>query len=211
MVTRNKDLMKQAREALSGRWGLAVGTTFVYLLIVVCIGGTVGFIGGRMGNPSVAANTGSIVQLLLSGAFALGLATFFLALARREDAKLGMLFSGFNNFLKATGLFLLMCLFIILWSLLLIIPGIIAAISYQLAFFIMADDPNVGVMEAINRSKKMMYGYKWKFFCLNLRFIGWCILGCLTLFIGFLWIIPYMEVSFAKFYDDVKANYVEGV
>jgi len=56
----------------------------------------------------------------------------------------------------------------------------------------------------------MMYGYKWKYFCLGLRFIGWFLLGILSLGIGFLWIMPYMSISFAKFYDDVKANSVEG-
>jgi len=193
MVTTNKNLMAQAREALSGRWGLAVGTFFVYMLIAGIVSG-------------VCSPYGSVVVLLAVGAFALGIATFSLALARKQDAKFEMIFSGFSNFLKALGLYLLIFLFTILWTLLLIIPGIIAAFSYSQAFYIMADDPSVGAMEAIDRSKKMMDGYKWKYFCLNLRFIGWALLCILTLGIGFLWLIPYMQVSYAKFYDDVKAN-----
>jgi uncharacterized membrane protein len=196
MVTSNKDLMMQARESLSGRWGLAVGTFFLYLLIVMAI--------------SFIPIAGSIITLLVTGAFTLGVATFALAIARKEDAKLEMIFSGFKYFGKTLGLYLLMMLFVLLWMLLLIIPGYIAAISYSLAFYLMSDDPNIGAMEAIDKSKKMMYGYKWKYFCLGLRFIGWMLLGILSLGIGFLWIIPYMSVSFAKFYDDVKANFVEG-
>jgi len=195
MVTSNKDLMMQARKSLSGRWGLAVGTFFVYLLIV--------------GSISFIPIAGSIFTLLIGGAFAFGVATFSLAIARNEDAKLEMIFYGFKYYGKTLGLYLLMVLFVLLWMLLLIVPGIIAAISYSLAFYIMNDDPNIGAMEAIDKSKKMMYGYKWKYFCLGLRFIGWFLLGILSLGIGFLWIMPYFSISFAKFYDDVKANPVE--
>ena len=204
MVTSNKDLMTQARQSLSGRWGLAVGTFFVFMLIM-----------GVSGNLNYAVSSNglkfvvSIAPLLLGGAFALGIATFSLAIARNEDAKLDMIFSGFNYYGKTLGLYLLMILFILLWMLLLIVPGIIAAISYSMAFFIMRDNPDIKAMEAIDASKKMMNGYKWKYFCLGLRFIGWILLGLLTLGIGFLWIVPYISISQAKFYDDIKANSVD--
>ena len=191
MVTSNKDLMTQARETLSGRWGLVVGTFFVFTLIAGALGG-------------------GVVTLLLMGTFMLGIAGFSLAIARKNEAKLDMIFSGFSNFSNALVLYLLRGLFIFLWTLLLIIPGIIAQISYSLAFFILSDEPEIGAMDAINKSKKMMYGYKWKYFCLCCRFIGWFILGVLSCGIGFLWITPYLNISFAKFYEDVKANYVEG-
>jgi len=203
MVTSNKDLMTQARESLSGRWGLAVGTFFVYLLIVGAFS-SLNYSTHAVGLKFVF----SIFPLLIGGAFALGIAKFSLAIARNEDAKLDMIFYGFKYYGKTLGMYLMIIIFIFLWSLLLIVPGIIAAISYTLAFFIMHDDPNIGAMEAIDKSKKMMYGYKWKYFCLCLRFIGWILLGILSLGIGFLWITPYLNISFAKFYDDVKANSV---
>jgi uncharacterized membrane protein len=93
--------------------------------------------------------------------------------------------------------------------LLLIVPGIIAAISYSQTFYILADDPGMDAISAIDKSKKMMRGYKWKYFCLGLRFIGWALLCILTLGIGLFWLDTYMQTSFAKFYDDVKANYSE--
>ena len=210
MVTSNKDLMTQARETLSGRWGLAVGTFFVYMLIMGAISYSPPYHHTELSGGGNISVGGNILMLLVGGAFALGVATFSLAIARKEDAKLKMIFSGFKYYGKTLGLYLLMILFVLLWMLLLIVPGIIAAISYSLAFFLMSDDPNIGAMDAINKSKKMMYGYKWKYFCLCCRFIGWCILGILSLGIGFLWIIPYMNVSFAKFYEDVKDNFVEG-
>ena len=211
MITSNKDLMKQARESLSGRWGLAVGTYFVFILITAVISSLPPYHHTVLsGGGNIDFSVGNLLLLLVMGAFELGIATFALAIARKEEAKLGMIFSGFKYYGKTLGLYLLMSLFIVLWMLLLIVPGIIASISYSLAFYLMSDNPDIGIMEAINKSKKMMFGYKWKCFRLILRFIGWILLGILSLGIGFLWIIPYMSISFAKFYEDVKANFVEG-
>ena len=147
-----------------------------------------------------------IALLIISGPMALGIAVFSLSISRKQDAKLEQIFQGFNNFGTALGAYLLMGLFTFLWTLLLIIPGIIAAISYSMTFYILADDNSIGAMDAINKSNKMMDGYKWKYFCLGLRFFGWALLCILTLGIGFLWLVPYMHVSMAKFYDDIKAN-----
>jgi uncharacterized membrane protein len=192
MNTENVVLMQMARESLKGKWGLAIGTFVVYMLISVVL--------------QVIPVVGTIAPLIISGPFALGLAVFSLSISRKQDAKLEQIFQGFNNFGTALGAYLLMILFTFLWMLLLIIPGIIAAISYSMTFYILADDNSIGAMDAINKSKKMMDGYKWKYFCLGLRFLGWALLCILTLGIGFLWLMPYMRVSMAKFYDDVKAN-----
>jgi uncharacterized membrane protein len=132
-------------------------------------------------------------------------------LSRGREVKFSEMFNGFNHFVVALGAYLLMVLFVFLWSLLLIIPGIIASIAYSLTFFILAEDPTLSPMEALRKSKKMMYGYKWKYFCLGLRFIGWALLCLLTLGLGFIVLLPYIQASYAKFYDDVKANYVEVV
>jgi uncharacterized membrane protein len=190
MKTENVVLMQMARESLKGKWGLAIGTFLLYMLISVVL--------------QMIPILGIIASLVITGPFALGLTYFTLSISRNQDAKLEQIFQGFNNFGTALGAYLLMALFIILWTLLLIVPGIIAAISYSMTFYIIADDNSIGAMDAIDKSKKMMYGYKWKYFCLCLRFLGWALLCILTLGIGFLWLMPYMQVSMAKFYDDVK-------
>jgi len=192
MKTENVVLMLMARESLKGKWGLAIGTLVVYMLIVVVL--------------QIIPIVGPIASLIVGGPFAVGLAIFSLSISRNQDTKLEQIFQGFNNFGTALGAYLLMVLFILLWMLLLIIPGIIAAISYSMTFYILADDNSIGAMDAIDKSKKMMDGYKWKYFCLGLRFLGWALLCILTLGIGFLWLMPYMQVSMAKFYDDVKTN-----
>ncbi|HBZ25489.1 MAG: hypothetical protein A2X17_09235 [Bacteroidetes bacterium GWF2_41_61] len=192
MKTENVVLMQMARESLKGKWGLAIGTFALYTLIIVGI--------------QAIPIAGLIASLIIGGPFSVGLAIFSLSISRNKDAKLEQIFQGFNNFGTALGAYLLMVLFISLWTLLLIIPGIIAAISYSMTFYILADDKSIAAMDAIDKSKKMMHGYKWKFICLVLRFLGWTLLCILTLGVGFLWLIPYLQVSVAKFYDDVKAN-----
>ena len=89
-----------------------------------------------------------------------------------------------------------------------IIPGIIKAFAYSMTFYIMVDDKEIGANDAIEKSQKMMYGNKWKLFRLELRFFGWALLCILTLGIGFIWLIPYMQVTMVKFYDDIKGGEV---
>jgi len=73
-----------------------------------------------------------------------------------------------------------------------------------MAFYILNDNPTLGAMDALKASKQMMKGYKWKLFCLQLSFIGWCLLSIFTLFIGLLWLIPYIQASIAAFYQNLK-------
>jgi len=193
MKTTNSTLTQMARESLDGKWGLAVLGTFVYFIVL-------------MGVQLLAEIDPllMIVTLIISGPIALGFIIFSLNISRDNDPKVENIFEGFQNFKSAVGAYLLMLLFIFLWMLLLIIPGIIAAFSYSMTFYILADDPSISPMDAIDKSKAMMKGNKWKYFLLNLRFLGWALLCLLTFGIGFLWLIPYIQVSIAKFYDDIK-------
>jgi uncharacterized membrane protein len=201
----NVAFMRMAKESLRDKWGLAIGTFLVYTLIVNGLQFNYSFYSNMFGT-NMLVSSGGLLSLIIGGPMTLGTAYFALAISRNQEARFEQLFKGFNNFGTALGAYLLMAIFTVLWLLLLIIPGIIAAISYSMTFYIIADDPSIGSMEAIDKSKKMMYGYKWKFFCLNLRFLGWAILCIFTLGIGFLWLIPYMEISFAKFYDDINGR-----
>ena len=98
----------------------------------------------------------------------------------------------------------LILIFTFLSGLLFIIPGVMIWISYSMTFYIIADNPSISGYEAIKKSQKMIYGYKYKYFCLLCRFIGWVLLSILTFGIGFLWLIPYIRVSSAKFYEELK-------
>lgn len=191
MDTENKQLMIEAKEALSGKWVLAIGTILIYSLIL----GGVGI---------VLPIAGSIAALIIAGPMVLGLSIFLLAIARKEEARLEQIFKGFENFGNSLAAYLLMVVFVFLWTLLLVVPGIIMAIAYSQTFFIMADDKNIGPMDALRKSKKMMDGYKWKYVCLFFRFFGWILLCMLTFGLGFIILAPYMYVAYANFYNDIK-------
>jgi len=188
-LTPNWRLMELARESLSGWWGPAIGATLLYFF-VLALAQVVPFVGG-------------LASLILTGPMQLGLCAYFLSLARRTSPKIGLVFSGFQQFGRALGAYLLVSLFTFLWTLLFIVPGLIKVYSYSQTFFILLDNPDIGPMEAIDRSMAMMNGRKWKLFCLHMRFLGWSLLCLLTCGIGFLWLIPYVNTALAHFYDDI--------
>ena len=190
MVKENTELMAEARESLSGNWGLAIATFLVYGIIISIF--------------QVIPTVGPVLILFIAGPMLVGISMFSLSLSRGENARLEQIFEGFKNYGTVLGAYLLMVVLILLWMLLLIIPGIIAAIAYSQTFYILAEDDAISSMDALKKSKEMMDGYKWKYFCLGLRFIGWALLCILTLGIGFLWLSPYIQISYAKFYEDIK-------
>lgn len=192
MPTENRTLMTQARESLRGHWGLAIGGNAIYMILMIFF----------QGIPRV----GWIGALIIGGPYLLGWSVFFLSLSRKQDARLAQLFEGFNRFADALVAYLLMTLYIILWTLLFIIPGFLASLSYSQTFFILADNPQLRGSEALRWSKAMMKGNRWKLFCLLWRFFGWFLLGILSIGIGFLWIIPYLAATLAHFYDDLKGG-----
>ncbi len=194
--THNRDLMTQARDTLSGRWG--EGVIFVLAYIGVSFG--IGIISG------IIPILGNLVSLLVTGPIMVGFYAFWLNFSRGETVATGVLFKYFEKFGACLSLYLLMSIFIVLWMLLLIVPGIIKALRYSMAFFIMSEDPDITAYQALTKSEAMMKGSCWKFFCLNCRFIGWSILCLFTLGIGFLWLTPYSMTSYAKFYEDVRGK-----
>ena len=117
----------------------------------------------------------------------------------------------FDGFVKDFGgnflLFFMSGLFVALWSLLFIIPGIVASYSYAMSYYIKNDHPEYKWNECIKESKKMMKGYKWKLFCLDLSFIGWRIVAFFIPFgIGTLFLNPYTHAAYAAFYEELKAQ-----
>lgn len=190
--THNRDLMTRARASLQGQWGTGVAATVIYMGLSMAIG---------------LIPFGGILSYLVAGPLYLGFTVLFLAIIRSRG-EVGQLFSGFQQYGRATGTYLLMVLFLILWFLLLIIPGLIMSYAYMMTFYVLADDPQVGPLEAIRRSRDMMRGHKWKLFCLFCRFIGWGLLCLLTCGIGYLWLMPYMQAATAHFYEDVRPRTV---
>ena len=195
MKTENSALMQMARESLQDRWGTAIAALLIYFLMGL-FSQFIPFIG-------------SIAWFVVTGPFVVGLAIFSLSIARGKDARVEQIFDGFKKFEKALIAYLLMVVFVLLWMLLLIIPGIIASFAYSQTFYILADDDTIEPLEALKKSKEMMYGYKWKLFSLFLWFFLLSLLCILTLGIGFLWLMPYMQVTLAHFHLDLKGEWEE--
>jgi uncharacterized membrane protein len=198
-VKSNSELRAMAREQLRGHWGIAIGTVVIFLVISGIISSVTNIKDYRW--------ILTIILLLITGAWQAGILAFFLNLIRSKPLSIKDLFSQLPRLIPFFLLYLLVGIFILLWTLLLIIPGIIAALRYNLAFYIMVDHPEIGALEAINRSKEMMRGQKWKYFKLLLSFIGWYLLCIITLGIGFLWLIPYIYATQAAFYEDLREQY----
>ena len=145
------------------------------------------------------------VQAVLGAAFTISMAMLYLNLTRGQRPWAADVFKGFRIFGKALGLQLLTSLFTFLWMLLFIIPGLVMSIAYSMAPYILAENPEMRPMEAIRASKKLTMGYKLDLFILNLSFLGWILLGILTLGFGFIYVGPYISATRANAYLKLKA------
>lgn len=182
-MTRNRELMRDAKAILKGKWGLSALTSFIMTLLFG-------------------------LTALLGGPLSLGYILYLKTVRDdKQNARPEILFDGFHDFGRAFVAYFFIGLFVFLWMLLFIIPGIVMSIAYSMTMFILADNPDISAMDAIRKSRDMMTGYKWKFFCLQLRFIGWGILCVFTVGIGGFWLEPYIRTSYLQFYEDVKADY----
>ena len=214
------DLRARARQMLSGKWAMAILTTFLagvlgalllssnssvnmnfevemleklpkvvqaYLTIAASIGGTLG-----------------MIQFVLGGVVQLGYCKYLLKLHDGEQADVKDLFSEFNRFADGFILSLLQGIYIFLWSLLFVIPGIVATYKYAMSSFILLENPGMKPNDAITASKELMNGHKGELFILGLSFFGWMLLSVLTLGIGNLWLNPYMNASYAAFYREIS-------
>ena len=191
-MTPNTELISQAKESLSGKWLLAIGTSLVYMIVV--------------GAVQAIPVAGALIGLVIGGPFALGMIIFSKNIANDGDARLEQIFDGFKHFGPAVATYLLSAVAIMIGFILFIIPGIILAMALWMAMYIISDDHEIGAYDAIKKSWEMMKGYKMKYFGLSLLFLGLALLCVLTLGIGFFFLIPLMQVTLVKFYEDVKGS-----
>ena len=140
------------------------------------------------------------LSLVISGALAISFAEISKRIHKNEDINVESLMYGFNDIGKTIILHLLQTIFTFLWSLLFVIPGIIKGISYSMSYYIANDNKDLSASECIDRSKQMMDGYKWEYFCLMLSYIGWILLSVLTFGILFIWVLPRIEQASYLFY-----------
>jgi len=199
MITR-PELKNEALATLRGKWTQPVLAALI-LMLVSCFTQ-----GGNYAQSATFITVGFLVALLVSLNLKYGFEIAMLRFRRgREDSVNEMLSAGFKeDYGRVLGIVLLQTVFILLWMLLLIVPGIIKAYSYAMTDMIAEDNPELGPKECIDRSKAMMDGHKMDLFLLDLSYIGWILLGFLSLGIGFLWISPWMQMAHVRFYEELK-------
>ncbi len=194
----NSKIMKEAYASLKGKWGLAIGGNLLVGLIVVAVAG----VGWLMVGEDWGAN---LTSLIFAPPLAIGMTIFSLKIYRDNNPEIENLFIPFKtNWVNSILAYFMMGALVAVGFILLIIPGIIAALMFSQVFFIMGEDKEIQAYDALVKSMNMMKGYKWKLFKIWLRLFGLSILCIFTLGIGFFWLSPYQNVVFATFYDDIK-------
>ena len=182
----SQQIRSQAKNAIGDRWNSLALIFFIYTVVV----GMLAFTG--------------VGSLVVAGPISVAFAGISLRAIRREYFELKNLFDGFYNFLNTFLLGLVNAVFITLWSLLFIIPGIIKALSYSMSYYIMSEKPEISGEDARRESIMMMNGNKMRLFKLHLSFIGWYLLSVLTLGILLFWVVPYVQAATAVFYEEIK-------
>ncbi|RYL92144.1 DUF975 family protein [Sporolactobacillus sp. THM7-4] len=207
---RISDIKKEARQSLAGYWAIGALLTFLVFLIdtvlpsileIVTSGGLNQWLDDQ--TPLSVYYIEWIYSILLIPLY-VAVLWFYLSLVRSKEPGIVHVFTIYNDWklsLKMIRASILMGIFVVLWSLLLVIPGVIKGFSYSQTLYILRDHPEYSVLEAITESRKLMNGYKAKYFLLNLSFIGWAILAAIPALIGYLWFVPYFIASLSAFYN----------
>ena len=175
----------------SNTWMMALLIMMLYSLII----------------GAISSITGGIATLILVGPLSFGLTQSFIQISRRGEAKIETMFSHLDDdFVQKLLIGLMTGLFTFLWSLLFIIPGIVKSYAYSMTYYIKCDNPSYDWKQCIDMSQHIMNGKKWKLFCLDLSFIGWEFVCCLTYGIGYLWLNPYRQAAHTSFYESIKTQ-----
>lgn len=183
----NSQIRAEARRLMELQMGMLILVLLVYSIMM-----------------SAASSILNIGSVLIYGPLSLGLAKVLLKVLEEQKINVEMLFSGFQDFSRSLVAGLLIGIYVFLWSLLLVVPGIIAAFSYSMTFFIMEENPQLSAQEALQASKNMIYGHKWRLFDLWFSFIGWFILCIISFGIALIYVAPYFHTALAVFYADLK-------
>jgi uncharacterized membrane protein len=194
-----------AKSYLNGNWPEIIIVTIIVLLLT-SVSSSDSWLGYESGSFKVglSGGLGQVFSLIVSGPLAYGY-FYFLKSIKNRSGEISQVFVGFSERFKETFIaHLITTMFVVLWALLLIIPGIIAAISYSMVYLILLDNPNMNAYQAIQESKRMMSGNKMRYFEFVISFAGWFFLGILTLGIGLLYLKPYFDAAKIEFYEDLK-------
>ncbi|GIP45613.1 membrane protein [Paenibacillus sp. J45TS6] len=204
-------MKRRSLDALKGNWGKAILLTVLISIITVLIptamdiqrsGGVEPWV-----NEEAPGSLFSFVYEIVLMPFYVGVSWFYISLVRKEKAQIRNIFKIYQDgrlTLKLIWTYIVMIFFILLWTLLLIVPGIIKSISYSQTLYILRDHPEYSATQAITESRRLMDGYKWKYVLFLLSFIGWFLLTAVTFGLAWFFVGPYFSAAQAVFYDELK-------
>ena len=180
---RAQEIRKEALSKLEGNWIPMIGMCLLTAIAIAAL---------------------NWLSILLVPLLIPGLCVFTLKLIRGAKPEITDLVSTYKNYLNALVAYVLYGVILVVGYFLFIIPGIIFTYMLSQIFYLLADNPQIGAVEVLKKSAEMMKGYKWKLFCLHLSFIGWYLLGIVTLGIAFIWVGPYIKTANTIFYENLK-------
>lgn len=192
------EIKNYAKEKLSGN----LGSIWKILIIALGISLATGIVFGILFNNMDVDILDSLLGILMMP-LGIGTTAFFVSLIENENFEAKDLFKYYHDFVKVMGVTILMGLIVMLGYICFIIPGIILTLSYSLVPIILIKKPELGIVETLKYSREKMQGHKLDAFVLGLSFIGWAILGTLTFGILYIWLFPYMQFTFTKFYLNI--------
>ena len=192
------ELKTAAKSQIKGK----IGILFVITLIISLISGVAGAILSFIPAGSV------ISSVIITPAFVISVIRVYLNLVNGVQPSVGDAFSGFDDFWSAFKVTFLVGLFTFLWSLLFIIPGIIKSFSYSMSTYILAENKGKKALDCINESKAITNGHKMDLFVLGLSFIGWGFLCTITFGIAAIWVVPYMNATYANAYNSLNPSVI---
>ena len=196
----NTQLMKEAKESLKGKWGISIAACLIAGVITIMIT----ILGGYLINEDWGGN---LLSLFVTPPIGVGLALFFLNIHSGNKLEIKTIFNPFKDvWLNSVLAYFMMIVIILIGFLLFFIPGVIATLMFSQVLYIIAEDNKIDPYNALVKSKKMMEGNKWKLFKIWLIILLLAIVCILTLGIGFIWLAPYQNAVYAKFYNLLKES-----
>lgn len=196
------EIKSKAKEKIKGK----LWEVWKPMLIMVVIGAIVGALASSTSSPEEINSGTSLVSVILDFLLCpltVGIYGYYLNFVRGKKYDVKDIFNYYKNIWPIILITFLTSLFVILWSILFLIPGIIAALSYSMVVYLMADGEIDG-MNTMKKSQEMMKGYKWDYFVFGLSFLGWILLVAITFGIAAIYVAPYMSISQTLYYEELR-------
>ena len=205
----SKDYRLKAKELLQGKEKPFAIAAIIFYAINYSVTFLSQFIGEFVNEPIIAMLASTInlaFSLLVTPVLGFGMVIISMKVIRGMDIVANDIFAGFKRWNSIVLLNFLRSIYIMLYMLLLIVPGILKSLSYAMSDYILADNPDMNPGDVLKKSEEMMKGHRWEYFKLEFSFVGWYILSVFTLGILLLWVVPRNHTAIALFYEKLKTD-----